>query len=57
MPHICHPERSEGSRIFSHIRRRDSSASPRNDSCDTVSSRGRMKERDETTGTFGTIET
>ena len=22
MPHICHPERSEGSRIFSHIRRR-----------------------------------
>jgi hypothetical protein len=27
-PHICHPEHSEGSRIFSHIRRTDFSASP-----------------------------
>ena len=41
MPHICHPERSEGSRRFSHIRRRDFSASPRNDSCDTVCRWGR----------------
>src|SRR4249920_183317 len=43
MPHICHPERSEGSRVFSHIRRRDFSASPRNDSCDTVSDGGRLR--------------
>src|SRR4249919_729159 len=45
-PPICHPERSEGSLVFSHIRRRDSSAWPRNDSCDKVSTRReRMKVR------------
>src|SRR4029453_15546074 len=30
-PHRCHPERSEGSGVFSRISRRDSSAWPRND--------------------------
>ena len=44
MPHICHPERSEGSRIFSHVRRIDSSASSRNDSCGKVPRAG-MKVR------------
>src|SRR4249920_3752205 len=44
-PHICHPERNEGSRVFSHIRRRDFSASPRNDSCDTVCRGGRNSEQ------------
>jgi len=40
---ICHPEHSEGSRVFSRLRRRDSSASPRNDSCDAVSVKPRRK--------------
>ncbi len=36
LTHICHPEHSEESCIFSRTRRKDFSASPRNDNCDTV---------------------
>ena len=35
--HSCYPELSEVSRRFRHLRRRDSSASPRNDSYATAS--------------------
>jgi hypothetical protein len=43
LPQICHPEHSEGSRIFSDLRRTNFPASPRNDSCDTVSRGGEKR--------------